>query len=191
MRGLLGLIGIGLIIWILIALAREKREHLAATKAAYERSLARLKEDPTNPELKQRTLVLGRTYSNLTRNKKGIAVYDEGALSNDISAACAAVSVPSSSAVTSFPEDHLSQLSPYGGSVGLNPLESLFFSIEGGDTSGLKRESVPPVIETTPTIKEKPSTTETRLQELKSLSDQQLITEEEYQRKRAEILKEL
>jgi hypothetical protein len=191
MRGLLGLIGIGLIIWILVALAKEKRAHLAATKAAYERSLARLKEDPNNPELKQRTLTLGRTYSNLTRNKKGVAVYDEVALSNDINSACAAVSVPPSSTETSSPEDHLSQLSPDGGSVGLNPLESLVFSIEGGETSALQRESVPPVIETTPMIKEKPSTTETRLQELKSLFDKHLVTEEEYERKRAEILKEL
>ena len=108
MRGLLGLIGIGFIIWILIELAKEKREHLAATKAAYERSLAHLKEDPHSPELKQRTLALGRTYSNLTRNRKGVAVYDEVALSNDINSACAA-SIPLSP-VLSSPEERLAKL---------------------------------------------------------------------------------
>jgi putative oligomerization/nucleic acid binding protein len=110
MRSLLGFITIGFIIWILIELAREKKEHLAATKAAYEQNLARLKEDPTNPELKQRTLALGRTYSNLTRNRKGVALYDEVALSNDITSACAAVSVPPSSAVTASPEERLAKL---------------------------------------------------------------------------------
>lgn len=110
MRGLLGLIGIGLIIWILVALAKEKRGHLAATQAAYERSLARLKEDPSNPDLKQKTLSLGRVYSNLTRENKGVTIYDEVALSNDISAACAAVYVPPSNAVTTSPEDRLAKL---------------------------------------------------------------------------------
>jgi hypothetical protein len=109
MRSLLGFLGIGFIIWILIELAREKKAHLAATKAAYERHLARLKEDPTNPELKQRTLALGRTYSNLTRNRKGVAVYDEGALSNDINSACAAA-IPPSSPLPSSPEERLAKL---------------------------------------------------------------------------------
>jgi hypothetical protein len=52
-------------------------------------------------------------------------------------------------------------------------------------------ESLPSDTETTRTIQEKSSTTETRLQELKSLSEKHLITEEEYRRKRAEILNEL
>ena len=110
MRSLLGFLGIGFIIWILIELVKEKKAHLAATKAAYERNLARLKEDPNSPDLKQRTLTLGRTYSNLTRNRKGIAVYDEGALSNDINLACAAVSIPPSSSVTASPEERLAKL---------------------------------------------------------------------------------
>ena len=109
MRSLLGFLGIGFIIWILIELVKEKKAHLAATKAAYERNLARLKEDPTNPELKQRTLALGRTYSNLTRNRKGVAVYDAGALSNDINSACTA-SLPPLSPVPSSPEERLAKL---------------------------------------------------------------------------------
>ena len=36
------------------------------------------------------TLSLGRAYSNPTRDKKGVSLFDEVALSNDIGAACAA-----------------------------------------------------------------------------------------------------
>ncbi len=62
-------------------------------RQAYISSLEKLKENPTNPNLKQRTLQLGRDYSNLTRNKKGVALFDEVALMNDINAACAAASI--------------------------------------------------------------------------------------------------
>jgi hypothetical protein len=51
--------------------------------------LQRLKAEPNNPERRQEALRLGRAYSNLTRNKKGVTVYDEVALKNDIDAACA------------------------------------------------------------------------------------------------------
>ena len=54
----------------------------------YYLSLARLKENPTDPDLRQATLAFGRTYSNLTRNNKGVTIFDEVALSNDINAAC-------------------------------------------------------------------------------------------------------
>lgn len=69
--------------------AREKTRKLAAARAAYQSSLAKLKHDPTNADLKQRTLALGREYSNLTRDSKGVSLFDEVALSNDINAACA------------------------------------------------------------------------------------------------------
>jgi hypothetical protein len=62
-------------------------------RQAYISSLEKLKENPTNPNLKQRTLQLGRDYSNLTRNKEGVALFDEVALMNDINAACAAASI--------------------------------------------------------------------------------------------------
>ena len=110
MRGLLGLIIIGFIIRILVELAREKRAHLDATKAAYEHNLARLKDDPTNSALKRRNLRHPRTYSNLTRNRKGVATYDEVALANDVNSACAAAPVPPSSAVTSSPAERLAKL---------------------------------------------------------------------------------
>jgi len=63
---------------------------LAAAKRAYLAHLNLLKASPCNPSLKQRTLELGRSYSNLTRDKKGVALFDEVAIMNDIGAATAA-----------------------------------------------------------------------------------------------------
>ncbi|NWD77695.1 hypothetical protein HX890_26590 [Pseudomonas gingeri] len=66
----------------------------AKTKArqAYQASLANLKADPRNADLRQQTLALGRAYSNLMRDKKGRTVFDEVALMNDINAACSGAS---------------------------------------------------------------------------------------------------
>jgi hypothetical protein len=61
----------------------------ARARSAYEESLSQLKADPANPDLRGETLRLGRVYSNLTRNGKGVTIFDEVALSNDINAACA------------------------------------------------------------------------------------------------------
>lgn len=55
----------------------------------YQQSLSRLRNNPNDAELKQRTITLGRTYSNLTRNKNGDIAFDEMALMNEINAACA------------------------------------------------------------------------------------------------------
>lgn len=89
-----------------------------ATKAAlgaYRQSLAALKARPTDADLKQRTLALGREYSNLTRDNKGNTVFDEMALMNDINAACAAATGQTSgtpaTAGGASPEDRLRTLS--------------------------------------------------------------------------------
>lgn len=66
-----------------------KAEALKQARARYEASLAALKRDPNNADLKQATLALGRAYSQLTRDKKGVTLFDEVALMNDINAACA------------------------------------------------------------------------------------------------------
>ena len=63
---------------------------LKVARTAYESSLELLRENPTDPELRSKTLELGRHYSNLTRNRLGVTTYDELALKNDIDAACAA-----------------------------------------------------------------------------------------------------
>lgn len=57
-------------------------------RQAYQNSLAELTTDPTNPQKRQNTLALGRAYSNLTRDQKGVTLFDEVALMNDINAAC-------------------------------------------------------------------------------------------------------
>jgi len=80
------------IIVIVIAAAKagdEQTKQLNAARDAYFAALRRLKANPTNADLRQTTLQLGRTYSNLTRNKRGVTIFDEVALSNDINAACA------------------------------------------------------------------------------------------------------
>jgi hypothetical protein len=87
-----GVVVIVAIVLIAIAVngeAKKKAKVLAAARDAYHNSLIKLKANPTNADLRQTTLRLGRTYSNLTRNKKGVTIFDEVALSNDISAACA------------------------------------------------------------------------------------------------------
>jgi hypothetical protein len=84
------LLVIGAIVAILIVNENNKQKALKSARESYQSSLAKLKANPTNADLRQRTLALGRTYSNLTRNKKGATTYDEMALMNDTNAACAA-----------------------------------------------------------------------------------------------------
>ena|SRR5437868_5709572 len=67
---------------------KEGIKALDQAKGAYQDSLSRLKSDPANADLRQKTLQLGRIYSNLTRDKKGVTLFDEVALMNDINAAC-------------------------------------------------------------------------------------------------------
>lgn len=67
----------------------KKSKEQEAAKQRYLQSLADLKQSPTDADLKQHALALGRAYSNLTRDKKGVALFDEVALMNDINAACA------------------------------------------------------------------------------------------------------
>lgn len=65
---------------------------LEKTKNDYFNSLSKLKNEPTNSDLKKTTLDLGRAYSQITRKFEGdeaITIYDEMALMNDINAACA------------------------------------------------------------------------------------------------------
>ena len=74
------------------AYSEADKQQKAQQKAheAFHASLESLKAAPTDPDLKEETLRLGREYSNLTRDEEGVALFDEVALMNDISAACAA-----------------------------------------------------------------------------------------------------
>ncbi|HEX4964703.1 MAG TPA: SHOCT domain-containing protein [Thermoanaerobaculia bacterium] len=114
-------------------------------KAAYEESLARLATDPTNPSLRKATLDLGRAYSNLTRNNKGVTIFDEIALMNDINAAC-------------------------GGTTAIAQMV--------GPTMPRASGTVVPALED-------------RLAKLVRLKEQGLISDEEYQGKRRQLLEEV
>lgn len=78
-----GIVVVLIIIGMAIEAAKERK------KQAYLTSLEALKTDPSNATLRQTTLQLGRIYSEATRNNKGITMFDEVALMNDIGAACA------------------------------------------------------------------------------------------------------
>lgn len=114
-----------------------KAKALRSAEATYRSSLASLKASPTNADLKEETLRRGRIYSNLTRNRKGVTLYDEVALLNDINAACARAGVPEMPAVSST------------------------------------------------------KTIEDRLAQLKQLREKALITDQEYESRRAELIKEV
>jgi hypothetical protein len=125
---------IGLVIMSVQAEARAKE--LREAEAAYHASLAALKASPMDADLKENALKMGRLFSNLTRNKQGVTMYDEVALMNDINAASAR--------------------------AGLQPVKE-----------------------------EAAKTIENRLSHLQQLKERNLITEQEYEQRRAEILKEI
>jgi hypothetical protein len=78
----------------LVVSSNQKAKRTSLARQAYLESLKALKRRPADPDLRQSTLELGRVYSNLTRDSKGVTVFDEVALSNDINAACAAAARP-------------------------------------------------------------------------------------------------
>lgn len=84
-------IGVAIVLYIgwLTSVELNKEKEKEKAKNAYRQSLAQLTHEPTKAELRQKTLQLGRTYSNLTRDSKGVTIFDEIALMNDINAACA------------------------------------------------------------------------------------------------------
>jgi hypothetical protein len=84
------LIGVA-VVMVLAAVGKSTMRKSA--KEAYDNSLAKLTADPTNAGLRMTTLNLGRTYANLTRDQKGVTVFDEVALMNDINAACGSASL--------------------------------------------------------------------------------------------------
>jgi hypothetical protein len=89
------------------AKARRKRE---TAQLAYKAALGRLKASPSDPNLKQQTLELGRFYANLTRDRKGVTIFDEMALMNDINAATAAATATSAPVPAATHEQRLQRL---------------------------------------------------------------------------------
>ena len=88
---LLIVVVIAIIIYYFMDLARRRAQK--KPKEAYLACLSYLKQDPNNPDLRERTLEWGRAYSNLMRDSHGRTIFDEVALMNDINAACARATV--------------------------------------------------------------------------------------------------
>jgi hypothetical protein len=97
------LIVIAIVVGFAIYSATQKAKELEAARQTYLKSLSELKQSPTDADVKQRALALGRAYSNLTRDKKGNTVFDEVALMNDINAACAAATATRPPSASSAP----------------------------------------------------------------------------------------
>lgn len=72
---------------------KEQQRKLNEAKKEYYSWLAHLKQNPTNADVREETLRLGRIYADFTRNQSGVTIYDEIALMNDINAACAGATV--------------------------------------------------------------------------------------------------
>ncbi len=101
---------LGGMLWFRMSVDAEKEEKTNAARVSYQSALARLKTDPTNANLKQHALQEGRTYATWTREQKAVTIFDEMALSNDISAATAGATVAINSAPTTSVEDRLKTL---------------------------------------------------------------------------------
>jgi hypothetical protein len=104
---MLWIIGIGIVIVFVVAIVSglAQAKALEEAKNAYAQSLDELKLDPANSDLRQRTLALGREYASASKDDKGVSLFDEVALMNDINAACAstqhAVAAPASATAES------------------------------------------------------------------------------------------
>jgi hypothetical protein len=75
------------VLWFVIYLIREARLREAERK--YRESLFLLRRHPTDPDVREEVLRLGRVYSDLIRDSRKRTLFDEVAIRNDIDAACA------------------------------------------------------------------------------------------------------
>ncbi len=66
-----------------------EEKNLQDARIRYEKALSNLKANPSNADLREETLELGRRFSFLTRQGQGLTVFDEVALMNDINATSA------------------------------------------------------------------------------------------------------
>lgn len=94
--GLAGLACCGLVVGVPLYLLwhnnNQKQLRLRQIEEAertYRNALRDLKRNPNNPDLKQKTLALGRQYSAICRENNAATIYDEMAIMNDINAATA------------------------------------------------------------------------------------------------------
>lgn len=93
----------------------QQLKNLSNAEKNYREELRKLKLTPTNPDIKEKTLKLGRRFSELTRHFQGIdgvTLVDEVSIMNDINAACAgAIIVPAKAKISTTVEERLVKLS--------------------------------------------------------------------------------
>jgi hypothetical protein len=82
-------LGVGLGLTLYLINNQKVNKELQQAFASYRQSLELLKQQPNNPDLYQSALRWGRHYSNLTRDRSGVTLFDEMALANDLKAASA------------------------------------------------------------------------------------------------------
>jgi uncharacterized membrane protein len=115
--GILFLCSIPIIVIVLAIVVRNQSQtqaerELQQAQSAYQNALKALKAKPNDPNLHEQALALGRAYSNLTRDRKGVTLYDEMAVMNDLNAATAgAAAAPTATASTASVEERLKRLS--------------------------------------------------------------------------------
>jgi hypothetical protein len=82
---------VGVIVVVLVVAWGVSRK--SGAESQYREALEALKQDPNNPDLRQRALDLGRAYSAAMRDNKGYTAVDETSVMNDINAAAAHATV--------------------------------------------------------------------------------------------------
>ena len=88
--GCLVLVGaaVAAIVLVVVCARRHRRRELADARRAFEDSLAQLRKDPKNADLKRETVQLGQCFSRLSIGRDGRPAFDEAALNKAIAAVC-------------------------------------------------------------------------------------------------------
>ena len=111
---------------IIVAMRNSGRQkEVQEAHRQYQEALQGLKMNPHDANLKQATLSYGRAYSNLTRDKKGVTIFDEMALMNDLNAATASVFRPVSAPPSYVPPAAPVSYTPAPSTQSLDPAERL------------------------------------------------------------------
>ena len=69
-----------LVLGVIVAWVAFEAHQRGKAREAYQTALANLRSNPSNPHLREEALHLGRVYSHLTRNRRGVTLFDEVAL---------------------------------------------------------------------------------------------------------------
>ncbi len=153
-------------------------------KRRYDKSLQRLQQAPNNPGRRVETLQLGREYARLAKDSKGRSTFNEMAIANDLSAACARATTGEDS-VAKVEVTNPGALSQESAAQEIEKLGQLFLTgvitaeeFERGKTLFL---GAPP---------DKAASAVELLQSLDALKKQGILSQSEFNMKKWEILSE-